>query len=728
MPIMGRTEKIASIIEKRLPLANKIETVRANFQSLGNRLRQLQQTRDRLFTQELDPNITRRLEEINFDLIFRSLDRVSKKLDTLKERFSRPTLNIGVVGLMGQGKSTLLKSLSGLSDNEIPALEGGACTAVRSTIENKLGETTARVTLHSETTFLKEVIYPYYDELGLDDKPANIEDFANKKFSQIVPSSATDEKMYAHLREDYHFNLKKYRNLLQSSTPKTYPVKTEEIPDYVMQRRDEDDRLTSFQHLAVRQVKIYCRFQNSDVGKISLVDIPGLGDSRLGDEKLMLKTLGEEVDIVLFIKRPDPLRYQWQPIDTLLYDTAASALNNLPRRSFIILNHSRRTNNLKGCETLQKNLDTMRVIDCFVADCSKTEEVIEVFDRVLDYLASNIESVDRQYLSLFQEEVMQVKAQVDAEIDKSRRAFGVVVEEDKISPLFVPLFNQFRKDITKGLTQLLEQLRQQRHEEDIDFKHQIKNAIVTCRQDRGLPSIEEIEERNFEVGGYDIAYGIYLNEVRSHLSQHFLSLDRGLKRSLERVKSQVAEVLIREGRLGGLTEVRGAEFLRAIASVIPEELIPEQPSKIKFGFEILADFELSYRGFIQHRIRRHLDILTPNEAASLKLSQSPNASQVLECLHTAHSEAIYRCENALEDLLNEPSQAAFAIVEEFIDRVLRAAGVEDEWRIFLDRTRSQIWSEFQDLDRLRTIQKEWLESVDRLATANQSSYLQFFYS
>ncbi len=714
---MKRTEKIASIVAKRKPLVKQIETERSRLGNLTNALRQLEQHRDRLVNQLEEPNIVQRLKDIDCKQLFPEIDRSKQKLDIVIERFSRPTLNIGVVGLMGQGKSTLLKSLSGLTDNEIPALEGGACTAVRSTIENRSGMTTAQVTIHSEESFLKEVIYPYYDRLEFEDLPTSIDDFATKKFPDTIPVGATDEKMYLHLRDDYHLNLEQYRDLIKAGIPRTYAIDTAEIPNYVMQKRDDRDLLTSFKHLAVRQVKILCPFNNSDVGNIALVDIPGLGDSRLGDENLMLKTLGEEVDIVLFVKRPDPLRYQWQPVDTKLYDTAAIALNNIPERSFLILNHSRRTKNLKACETLAKNLDTMRMVNCYISDCSQTEEVAEVFDRILDYLANNIETLDRQYLDRTYAEISQLQQQIDRQINKANNAFGNIVAENNVSAVFIPLFNQFRKDIAKGLIVLLEELRKQRHEVDTEFKAQVEKAIANCRQDTSIPSLEEIEDRNIEKGGYDIVYGIYLNEMRAHLSRHFLSLDRGLKRSLDRVKSQIATVLIKNGRLGELTEKRGAEFIAAIADLIPTELIPGQPSKIKFGFVILAEFELSYRGFIQHRIRKHLDILTPNEPASLRLPSSSNAEKVRDSLETAYLEAVYKCENALEDLLDEPSLAAFAIAEEFVDRILRAATVEDEWRIFLNGMRSLIWSEFQDLERLRNLQKEWLAAIERVRSS-----------
>ena len=80
---------------------------------------------------------------------------------------------------------------------------------------------------------------------------------------------------------------------------------------------------------------------------------------------------------------------------------------------------------------------------------------------------------------------------------------------------------------------------------------------------RAVTSIEQIEERNNVVNGYGIAYGMYLNEIRAQLSQHFLSLDEGLKRSLDQVKFQVAEVLKTSER----RDYRGRTIVNSIAWV-----------------------------------------------------------------------------------------------------------------------------------------------------------------
>ena len=275
------------------------------------------------------------------------------------------------------------------------------------------------------------------------------------------------------------------------------------------------------------------------------------------------------------------------------------------------------------------------------------------------------------------------------------------------------------------MRELLQDLRKQRDQVNTDFKNKVEEALQNCRTDSGIPSIDEIEVRSRSAGGHPNAYYQYLTEVRAHLSQQFLSLDEGLKLSLERVKSQVAELLISQG-LSGLTEARGAEFIREIAKLVPDRLIPRQPSKLKFGFLLLAEFELSYRGFVQHRIRQHLDGLIPNEPTTLQLSKSPSAQQVLINLKTAHAEAVYKCENALQNLLCEPSQAAFAIVEEFLDRVLRARDVEIEWRIFLDDVRLKVWpTEFTELGNRTRQRRDWLDSVAQATAANQADLMEF---
>ncbi|NMG06658.1 hypothetical protein [Brasilonema sp. UFV-L1] len=279
--------------------------------------------------------------------------------------------------------------------------------------------------------------------------------------------------------------------------------------------------------------------------------------------------------------------------------------------------------------------------------------------------------------------------------------------------LFEVQFKELWYSLTNSLEELLKELRQKREAVDIDFKKQVEAIFQACRSHTGIPSIQEIEQRFCLEKSYAVVYEKYLNEIRAHLSKHLSSLDSGLERSLEKVKLQVAQILIDKGQLGKLTQAQGIEVFEAIATQIPNELIPGIPSQLKYGFQTLAKFQLSYRGFLQYRIRKCLDGLTPNEPETLKLSPSSSAEQVLLNLKIAYAEAITKCERALKGLLCEPNQVIYAIVEEFLDSILRAKNVESEWRIFLQDAREQIWQEFQDLgDSSYTAGKENLHFVN----------------
>ncbi|MEH2241913.1 hypothetical protein [Nostoc sp.] len=69
-----RATQIAQIIQKRRPLALKIETVEINLKSLSVALRQLEKQRDQLLDKVGDPGTIGRLREIDCSAIQRSID------------------------------------------------------------------------------------------------------------------------------------------------------------------------------------------------------------------------------------------------------------------------------------------------------------------------------------------------------------------------------------------------------------------------------------------------------------------------------------------------------------------------------------------------------------------------------------------------------------------------------------------------------------------------------
>ncbi|MEW6497730.1 MAG: dynamin family protein [Cyanobacteriota bacterium] len=740
----NRTARITDIIAKRRPLADKIAATEDNLKSLALALDKLEAHRKRLLT-EVEPDIKERLKTIDFSTLQFSITTELEVLDKLRGRFSRDTLNIGVVGRMKQGKSTLLQSLSGLDNDVIPAHSGGACTAVRSTICPRFNaETEAKVTFHSEDSLFKEVILPYYTELRLTPIPASFSDFVNSHLPD-KPSSATNEAMYQRLKHDYYSNQAVYRDLLGASQ---LTVPRHEIQEYVTHANGAD----TFKSLAVREVKIYCPFPNPEVGQIALVDIPGLGDLRVGDEELMLETLGQEVDVVLFVRRPDPQGDDWQIQDTALYDTAAKALNDLSARSFFVLNQLSDTQNesKKSCERFKQHLNSgqlgIKVVDCIIADCKEPQQANRILDRTLAHLETKILDLDTKYAESCQERLVQLQSAVKAELDKARTALGQAAPDDyrvveqKFSKLFGNDKKGWWKDVALGLEKLRSELWLHRQAPNSNLQAGVDAAIQACQNHKGILSsenpVEEINER-IMVSGSLRAYADYRDELRVLLSHHFLSLDEGLKQSIENVKSQVVDVLIQKGHLGVLTDARGSEFIKELKKLVDEA--PSELGRLKQGLEIFAEFELSYRGFMQHRIRKHLDGITniiptnsqtghapEQQTDTLRPSASTSADEILLALQIEYETAVNRIIPALEELLWEPSQAAYAMVEEFVDNIIHQEDIQEEWKNFLRGVRSQVWlEELGKLEQDNARLQNWLTSVKQVEEANASYSILF---
>ena len=722
---MDRTAKINQIIDKRKPLSQKITQVETNLRNLTDALYRLEEHRHQLLSKIDDSTTKEKLQNPDFSQFQNDISENLGALSKLRERFSRDTLNIGVVGRMRQGKSRLLQTLSGLTNDEIPSLPGEACTAVRSTVYHHDGETYARVIFHSQDSFLKEVIHPYFRQLKLGALPTTLDEFARPLPNLLT--GATNREMIEHLRK-YHQDLSKYRSLLRE-TPEVIQIKKTEIPQYITQNRSG-----YFHHLAVKEVKIYSCFRNPDVGKIALVDVPGLGDTKLGDEELMLQTIGQEVDIILFVRRPDGMGDQWQKDDTDLYDKANQVVKDLPQRAFLLINNiSDNVQQSDLCLTFKDKIEkksepsplnkSMEFVHCEIADCSSYEESSQLLERVLDYLTNKINEMDEKYTEIYQVRLQELQGLIQVELQKALKCLGQERIDSSVSSRFLPMFNTAYKEMATSLDKLLKDLRNKREQEDISFKNKLEEVLSICRTDTGLPDLEQIENNNSVLGGYPNAYYDYLNKIRANLSQHFLSLDEGLKLSMKEVKAQVGDIFVKY--LDPLTDARQEKLIEAIANLIPQELIYQEPSKIKFGFQMLAEFELSYRGLVQHRIRQNLDILTPDELTAFHLSGESSAKQILDILRVAHAKVVYNCEDTLEDILSEPSQAAFAIVEEFNDRIFRADGVKDEWQTFLEQNKSLIWLEFQQIEANRKLQKEWLELLEKVSQCNQPQLIQF---
>ena len=725
-----RTERINAIIQERQRFGSRIERDKANLEALLLALINLRQHQSEFLARGIDATSAKRLSEIDFELI-NEIDRLLYLLEKLRYRYTRNTINIAVVGYARQGKSRLLQSLTGLSNRVIPDGGEGYCTGTLSKIVHKsrLPQAVAKVHFYSPNEFSKQVINPYYETLGLAGKPITFEEFARTpppSLPAYKKDSEIDNARYGHFRKNYYYNIAKYRHFL--GTP-TIEITESEIPKYVTQDFIDESGNKIVNHLAVKEVEISCSFPHEDIGQISLLDLPGLGDTNLIEAERLIKIISQEADFIVFVRRPEA-NAVWGAAHLKLYQIARDALSNFPlsKCSFMVLNRSQDGveggDNSYRCQILQAELKEtpIRVAKCIVADCSDSQEAFtEVLEPILDYLVENVESIEREYGHSCQKQLETLCQNINVELEKATVALASYGDRDL---LFEQLFEQFWRKLTNDLENLLAELKEDRHSLDREFEERVKNTIQRCRMDTGIPkTCDEIAERCHLFGSYDTAYNEFLHEIRTNFLGHFLSLDRAMQLSLSSRKYLVIKIL--KSHLGELADSSEINFIKMIYN-----LLPDNSSNLKLGFQRLYELDVSNAGKIIRLLRQNnVDKLKPdnNQFALLQQINSSDEvvtsefnieEQMLYILQELHKEAVDKSEEALNQILSEPSTDAYFMLEEFVDRVIRAKGVQLEWRIFLRKECHQVWSEFRQIEQRVQQQNIWSALVERAKVVN----------
>ncbi|MEB3191939.1 MAG: dynamin family protein [Snowella sp.] len=710
---MPRDKRIENIINSRKPFAKELKRTSERMGVVFRSLTELENYRARLESSVEEEEIKQELSQMSLRKQLAELMKQGKQLDILAKRFDRDTLNIGVIGETGAGKSTLLQSLSGLGDQVIPARTGGACTAVRSKIQNLPGQTEvkAEIELHTSETFLEEVIKPYFQKLELGNPPNSLEDFKSQALSQETPArikGQKEEQMYKHLLNDYYFTLKHYKSLLEDNQNRKEIeiTKKEEIEEWVTQKRSANGFLTNFKHLVVRQAKFFCQFKDATMNmnindKITLVDVPGMGDTRLGDEELMLETIGRDVDAVMFLYLPGTKRFLWKDSFQDLYYNAKNALNNFSERVFIILNLQ--GDNQEGCDTLQKDRK-FEAVDYRIINCSDPQEAYKVFNIILKHLEKRIQDLDRQYCQSVKHSISNLLDSIEKSLIQYQNVLDRFSGEDaKFEHLFLgdDGHSGWWGDITNSLKKYRNDLKNKCNENEIDedFKEKIEGKLDDCRKNT-LPDIEKIKRRSSAKDGFRPTYDSYLSEIRTDISRHLLGLDLDVQKLLDEIKENVAKKLREEGKLMGLSEATGSKFFEEIKQQLPAS----KQDNLRYIFNYFEQYDVSFAGLVLREIREYLTELYPDQNSKTDIN---NAEDVEQSLKETRDEVLTLCKQTLEPLSALPNQIAYALVEEFTDHIFCSRGVQSEWRIFLRENRYKVFKELEELGKWEDNKKEW---------------------
>ena len=330
-----------------------------------------------------------------------------------------------------------------------------------------------------------------------------------------------------------------------------------------------------------------------------------------------------------------------------------------------------------------------------------------------------MESIEKEYRRSCEQQLDTVHQNINHQLDTASLALTRYADGDL---LFEQLFEQFWRKLTNDLENLLAELKENQYSLDSEFEERVKNAIQRCQTEVEIPTTNnEISERRHLFGSYSTAYNELLHEIRTNFLGNFLSLDKAMQLSLENRKYLVVKIL--KSHLGELANYQEVDFLKIIYN-----LLPDNTNNLKLAFQKLYEFDVSKSGRIIRLLRLNIDKLKPdnNPFSTLerinqieeRLNESHIEEQILNTLQKLYQEAIDTTEQALNKILCEPSTDAYFMLEEFVDRVLRAKDVQLEWRIFMRKESYQVWSEFKQIEQRTQQQRTWKVLVERAKDVN----------
>lgn len=673
-----------------------------------------------------------------------TLKGVRSRLATLASRFARPTVNIGVSGQARVGKSTLLQSISGLGEQQIPTGDNLPVTAVRSRIFHSTSKH-AFLKFHDWPSFQNLVLRPYFSRLGFGHPPNDPRSFARWQ----IPTDATvltgeDPNVRRGLVDGLkgiHASFAQYEADL---TGQERTVSLEELRPFVSFPSAEDQRrgVPARRYLAIREARIACPFPTLAVQNLSLIDLPGLGDFTAEGEERHVSGLQDEVDLVLFVKN-SAKRSFWAPEDARALDQLQKAAAGAAMHDFVLIVVNTGGGNQGQVEALIDDITRSlnegvsernhRVLRCNAKDADDVNRQLLI--PAIEHLAERLQTMDDGAFRLAFDESESTLASLRSFIADTRRT----IERDiQARPVMREELGrrarELRQEIALEFDDLLQELRLAAEESKDVIDPAFEAAVEKCYADvrswigAGFNVGTAKWEKNLvgELAVERSAAGFIsreLNRIRVHVANQFAGIDNTLKESVDQTIGKVAHKL-RQKLKGLVGPGTGRSALETLAKTLKNA---SQPLIIlPAALNDLLALRIEYRTYLHPVIRASLNSLDPKvgvaddpatsaKGESIVLSDRPSLAAWY------HRRVVERAElaayEARKSILREallPPKVLFAAFEQFDDKFIRSGGALEEFERLVHSVRDQIWpGEFEQLDRAHSLVAQALAAITK---------------
>ena len=637
----------------------------------------------------------------------------------VQARFGRPTITIGVGGAARVGKSTLLQSLTGLSDDQIPTGSGIPVTAVRSRIFHAPALARAVVRLHTVQSFLDEVVGRSHSQLQIAARPATLEEFRNWKYAEAAPGQVEHRRRL----EDMQRSLDSYAphltggervidDLAKLRPWVAYPTNAE------ITAAESAGVAPGRLHLAVRDVRIDTPFPHTTVSQLGIVDLPGLGEIDPDSEQRHVDGLRNEVDVVLVVKRPAEGMAFWGESDlgaVNLIDQARGFVQD--RRDFIALVvNAGKADDPHLVASLNDDIRRQvndgvdgRYLTVYRADATSSTSVItDLLEPLLGSLAARLPAMDQQVRDGVGAEAAALAARFRATVAEVERALRDL-QHVTVAPAedLDHRVGELRKDLAVDLTQYVEELRQlvTGDQDDEGFVAAVEGGYreVVAWIESGFGVGKEAwcrdAVRTMTADGNSATFAAaQLNHIRVEIGRRFGTLDDFFSTRLAEFWGRITAIIATStGDL--LAGLDGRAALDRLEQLLDEGAEP--CPALRGAVHGITDIHLEYRTQLYPRVRAQLgdllalEVTHPISGDREEQITVPTTAAGAETLFTFVSARARQAAHLIrKSLLAEavaPALVIHAFAEQFEDDLIRSADAQREFRRLARSYRDRLW-------------------------------------
>ena len=436
-------------------------------------------------------------EAIPFSSALDEIHKAEEAVDRAEKRLGRKSINIGIAGKARQGKSQMLQMLTGLTDDQIPTGDGSFCTAARSEITN-INKPWACVHFLTETDFMTKRVLPAFTkgaaengELGLEPSPASLTAFLESPLPKLAKPTPSAAKFYAELVKLHEaFNTNPSLRSFLGQPPKE--VEMSSLRKYVTKDKGDTD------FYVVDYVEIEAPFAVDLPIGMKVFDLPGLGEMTANIRETMLKSVTNDADVVMLLRKPKIDSEVWEKEDYNicddLHDVYEDANVELKDWILLVLNRDSREgyDNIKGIDGLKDSADVPRGLSPVVCDCGKKESVRQMVVEHMHELIGHIACIDDIHIGraekAYKAAVSAVRMVADGfagVIGPAIAAAGGFDEKAHMEAFWADLRAPFKIAVEKQLEGMQEKFKDELKSAFGDAYTKMKNIYAECEATSG---------------------------------------------------------------------------------------------------------------------------------------------------------------------------------------------------------------------------------------------------